>query len=86
MYKAHSNHNKGFLGYLRKVNLCFLSGFCKNENPIRLKFIKEINSVFQVLDVILMHKDIFRKNVNHRLIAAKDNKLFDGYWTIYGNI
>lgn len=62
MCKANPNDYKGFLGHLRKVNLCFLGGFCKNGNPIRLKFIEEINSVFQVLYVILMHKDI-EKNV-----------------------
>lgn len=64
MYKAHSNDNKGLVGHLRKVNLCFLLFFfffCKTGNPIRFKFIKEVNSVFQVPDVILMHKDIFRK-------------------------
>lgn len=90
MCKANTNDNNAFLGHLRKVNLCFLGVFCKNGNFIRLKFIEEINSVFQVLYVILMHKDIFRKkctnrhrrfhifveiNQTLRLIAAKDNKL-----------
>lgn len=55
MCKANPNDNKAFLGHLRKVNLCFLGVFCKNGNFIRLKFIEEINSVFQVLYVILMH-------------------------------
>lgn len=89
MCKANPNDNNAFLGHLRKVNLCFLGVFCKNGNFIRLKFIEEINSVFQVLYVILMHTYSEKKCTNRhrrfhifveinqtlRLIAAKDNKL-----------